>query len=99
MECGWEMKKILDATCGSRSIWFNKEHPAALYMDKREEHHEARYGSNDSLRTIDVKPDVVADFTKMPFEDNTFSLVVFDPPPPAKNDRVVAYEEVWAAGQ
>ena len=74
------MKKILDATCGSRSIWFNKNHPAALYMDKREEHHEARYGTKDSLRTIDVTPDVIADFTKMPFADNTFSLVVFDPP-------------------
>ena len=22
------MKKILDATCGSRTMWFNKEHPA-----------------------------------------------------------------------
>jgi len=22
-------KKILDVTCGSRTIWFNKEHPAA----------------------------------------------------------------------
>ena len=22
-------KKILDVTCGSRSIWFNKTHPAA----------------------------------------------------------------------
>lgn len=24
-------KKILDATCGSRTIWFNKSHPAAIY--------------------------------------------------------------------
>lgn len=22
--------KILDVTCGSRTIWFNKHHPAAL---------------------------------------------------------------------
>ena len=24
-------KKILDVTCGCRSIWFNKNHPAAIY--------------------------------------------------------------------
>ena len=30
-------KKILDATCGGRSIWFNKHHPAAIYCDKRRE--------------------------------------------------------------
>ena len=30
-------KKILDVTCGSRSIWFNKNHPAALYCDVRDE--------------------------------------------------------------
>jgi SAM-dependent methyltransferase len=27
-----------------------------------------------------VSPDVVCDFTDLPFEDNTFNLVVFDPP-------------------
>lgn len=26
-------KKILDVTCGSRTIWFNKTHPAAVYCD------------------------------------------------------------------
>lgn len=30
-------KKILDVTCGSRTIWFNKEHPATVYCDIREE--------------------------------------------------------------
>ncbi len=30
-------KKILDVTCGGRSIWFNKHHPAAVYCDKRRE--------------------------------------------------------------
>ena len=67
--------KILDATCGSRMIWFNKKHPDALYMDNRE--------LTDVLcdgRTLNVHPDVVADFRDMPFSDNTFNLVVFDPP-------------------
>lgn len=30
-------KKILDATCGSRTIWFNKHNPAAVYCDIRRE--------------------------------------------------------------
>lgn len=30
-------KKILDVTCGGRSIWFDKRHPAAVYCDKRKE--------------------------------------------------------------
>ena len=30
-------KKILDVTCGSRTIWFNKTHPAAIYCDIRDE--------------------------------------------------------------
>ncbi len=75
-------KKILDATCGSRSIWFNKNHPAAVYMDKRREFDSLIWKSGDgkSERHLTVDPDVQADFTDMPFEDNSFFLVVFDPP-------------------
>ena len=29
-------KVVLDACCGSRMFWFDKEHPAAVYMDCRE---------------------------------------------------------------
>lgn len=75
-------KHILDATCGSRSIWFNKKHPLAVYMDCREEHDTLIWKStkNDDERTIDVIPDIKADFTEMPFDDASFELVVFDPP-------------------
>lgn len=69
------MKRILDATCGSRMIWFDKENPDVVYMDNRE--------LTDILcdgRVLNINPDVVADFRDMPFEDNTFYLVVFDPP-------------------
>ena len=75
-------KKILDVTCGSRSIWFNKHHPAAVYMDKRQEFDTRIWKSGDGLseRTLTVDPDIVADFTNIPFPDETFELVVFDPP-------------------
>jgi SAM-dependent methyltransferase len=69
-------RKILDACCGSRMFWFDKENPDVLFMDNRK--------LDDVVlcdgRTINIDPDVVGDFRNMPFEDNTFDMVVFDPP-------------------
>lgn len=75
-------KKILDATCGSRSIWFDKNHPNAIYADKRAEEFTGVWKSINGQpeRKCIVSPDVICDFTNMPFPDNSFSLVVFDPP-------------------
>jgi len=68
-------KKILDATCGSKMMWFNKKHPDTLYADRREETHVLCDG-----RVLDIKPDVLIDFRDMPFDSESFYLVVFDPP-------------------
>ena len=59
--------RILDACCGSRLFWFDKAEPHTTYMDRREEQFEI-HG-----KKINVKPDVVADFRDMPFEDETFT--------------------------
>ena len=69
------MKRILDATCGSRMIWFDKQNPDTVYMDNRQLSTILCDG-----RILNIKPDIVADFRDMPFPDNTFYLVVFDPP-------------------
>ena len=69
------MKKILDACCGSRMFWFDKENPDVFFMDNRE--------LNDILcdgRKLEIKPDAIMDFRDMQLEDNSFKLVVFDPP-------------------
>lgn len=69
------MAKILDACCGSRMFWFNRQHEEAVYMDIRQ--------LNTTLcdgRKLEVNPDVIADFRNIPFEDNSFHMVVFDPP-------------------
>lgn len=68
-------KKILDACCGGRMMWFDKADPDAIYMDIREEEFIACDG-----RRVRVHPDLIADFRNMPFEDESFKLVVFDPP-------------------
>ena len=73
------MKRILDVACGSRMFWFNRDHPDAVYMDNRE--------LSDILcdgRKLEIKPDVMGDFRDIPYPDNTFYLVVFDPPHLAK---------------
>lgn len=72
-------KKILDVTCGSRTIWFNKHHPAAVYCDKRKEEYREIW-KNVGNCTLNIAPDIQCDFINLPFDDECFSLVVFDPP-------------------
>lgn len=71
-------KLILDACCGSRMFWFDKNNPDVLFIDKRSETVTAK--DRDKVRTIEVKPDIIADFTDLPFKDESFYMVVFDPP-------------------
>lgn len=48
--------------------------PHTTFMDVRQEKFEM-HG-----KKINVNPDVIGDFRDMPFESNSFNLVVFDPP-------------------
>lgn len=68
-------KLILDACCGGRMFWFDKQNPLTVFCDNREFSGELCDG-----RTFEVKPDIIADFTALPFENGSFRLVVFDPP-------------------
>jgi hypothetical protein len=57
--------KILDLSAGNRAIWFNKNHPMALYLDKRES----------------VGPDQVVDTRSLPESIGYgFDLLCWDPP-------------------
>ena len=66
-------KFILDACCGPRYMWTNKNHPNVIYIDNRT-------AKKESTRRPSINPDIVMDFRNMTFEDNSFRLVVFDPP-------------------
>lgn len=68
-------KLILDPCCGSKMMWYDKTNPEVLFGDIRIEKHTLCDG-----RALIINPDMQMDFTKMPFEDNTFYHVVFDPP-------------------
>lgn len=69
------MKKILDACCGSRMFWFDKQNPDVIYADNREVETTLCDG-----RQLLIKPDMDMDFRNMPYPDNSFKIVVFDPP-------------------
>ena len=70
--------KILDPCCGSRMMWFDKQDQRCLFGDLRTESHYLKDRGN--LRHLEIHPDVRLDFTALPFADNSFNLVVFDPP-------------------
>ena len=69
------MKRILDVACGSKMFWFQKNRKDTVYMDNRKLENVLCDG-----RKLVINPDIVADFKDIPFADNTFYLVVFDPP-------------------
>ena len=57
--------KILDLSAGRRAIWFNKNHPFAVYLDKRPE----------------VEPTIVCNTRDIPESVGSgFNLVCWDPP-------------------
>lgn len=69
------MKPILDACCGGKMFYFDKSDGRVLFQDIRKIKTTLCDG-----RIFEVNPDVQCDFTNMPYEDGTFSMVVFDPP-------------------
>ena len=68
-------KPILDVACGGKMFYFNKSDSRVLFCDKRKIKTRLCDG-----REYEVNPDILADFTNLPFADNSFKLVVFDPP-------------------
>lgn len=66
---------ILDACCGGKMFYFDKNDSRVLFQDIRKIETTLCDGSH-----FEVDPDVIADFTDMPYPDNSFKMVVFDPP-------------------
>lgn len=77
------MKPILDPCCGSRMMWFDRSNPLAIFGDQRSETitvTDRSHGKADGTRTLVIEPDVVMDFRALPYENDSFRLVAFDPP-------------------
>lgn len=69
------MKKIIDVCCGSKMFWFDKKNPNVIFNDIRKEKHILCDG-----RKLNIEPDTTMDFRDMDYKNNTFNLVIFDPP-------------------
>ncbi len=73
---------ILDVCCGPRMFYDreSKDRSDTIYMDIRSGVSISYTHPNGTVSEWHIEPDVVGDFTKIPFENDRFSLVVFDPP-------------------
>ena len=70
---------VLDACCGGRAFWFDKEDRRAFFVDIRS----GVFKINRKERNrnpIVVDPDWQGSFTNLPFRDEISDHVVFDPP-------------------
>lgn len=76
------MKAVLDPCCGSRMMWFDKNDQRTLFGDIRKATITVTDRSHraDGTRTLSVDPDIQMDFRDLPFPDESFRLVAFDPP-------------------
>lgn len=79
---------ILDACCGSRMFWFDRNDPRAIFGDVRSETHRLTDKSSaGGSRELIIAPDLLMDFRAIPFPSDHFHLVVFDPPHLIRNGR------------
>ena len=69
-------KFIMDAGCGGRFMWDNKDHPNTLYIDNRTE----PKGINPHRPNFEVRPDKVMDWRSLDMPNKSFKLILWDPP-------------------
>ena len=86
------MKEILDACCGGKMFYFDKQDERVLFQDIRDIETTLCDG-----RHFEVKPDVQADFTNMPYPNETFRMVVFDPPHLLRNVGKSKFADIYGS--
>jgi len=57
---------ILDATAGNRTMWECKNNPNVIYLDME--------------KRLEIKPTIFADHRQLPFKDEVFDTIFYDPP-------------------
>jgi SAM-dependent methyltransferase len=67
---------VLDPASGGRMFYFDRDDERVTFGDIRT--HEPELLSNG--QTLEVRPDRLMDFRELPYADNSFHLVIFDPP-------------------
>ncbi|WP_169294643.1 SAM-dependent methyltransferase [Advenella sp. EE-W14] len=77
-----QLPLILDPCCGPKGMWFDTKDSRCLFGDIRSETITVtdRTHKQDGTRTIQITPDCIFDYRNIPFPDESFWHVVFDPP-------------------
>ena len=83
---------ILDACCGGKMFYFNKNDERVLFQDIRNFETTLCDG-----RSFSVHPDIQADFTNMPYPDSSFSMVIFDPPHLLRNVGKSKFADIYGS--
>lgn len=92
---------ILDMCCGPQMMWFDKEDERAMFVDKRRERHAMNRPKRGTVEWTETDPDIIADFTDLPFPDESFWHVVFDPPHFERSGKIgyLAMKYGWLDGE
>jgi len=64
-------------------MWFDRKNPDVIFGDRRNETltvTDKSKGNASGVRTICIEPDTLLDFRALPFANDTFRLIAFDPP-------------------
>lgn len=77
--------RILDATTSNKSMWYQKDNPFTVFMDMRKGIFSPQ---TPNMKTATIKkcgvykvfPDIQARWQHLPFKDECFDMIVFDPP-------------------
>lgn len=70
------MTEVLDACCGPKMMWFDKNNAHVTFCDKRTVPYHEYYPG----QFLEVSPDIECDFRHLPFQDESFWHIVLDPP-------------------
>ena len=76
-------REVLDACCGGKHWWFDKSDIRIMALDIRSE----PKGTISLQPNWSVEPDVIGSYCDMPFDDETFYLVLWDIPHKLRYDK------------
>jgi SAM-dependent methyltransferase len=86
------MNPILDPACGGKMFYFNKHDPRVLFGDIRKIKTKLCDG-----RDFEVSPDIQLDFTNLPFPNESYYMVIFDPPHLLRNTGKSKFADIYGS--